>query len=279
MSARIPIGLSTASVYPQTTESAFRFAADLGYDGVEIMVWADAVSQDVAAVAALSRKYGVLVVSLHAPCLLITQRIWGADPVAKLARSVQAAQDLDTATVVIHPPFRWQRKYADGFADQIAELEDGSDVVVAVENMFPMRADRLFGAKEGSARRLGKRGGPGPSVTAFQPSYDPTDVGHRHYTLDFSHVATAGSDAMEMAERMGDGLTHLHLADGRGASVDEHLIPGDGTVPVAEVCAALMKRGFDGRAAVEINTQNARTKAERAAMLSRALEFGRKHLS
>ncbi len=38
-------GLSTASVYPETTEAAFRFAADLGYDGVELMVWAESVSR------------------------------------------------------------------------------------------------------------------------------------------------------------------------------------------------------------------------------------------
>src|SRR5699024_12299155 len=37
----VPIGLSTASVYPQTAESAFRYAADLGFDGVELMVWAE----------------------------------------------------------------------------------------------------------------------------------------------------------------------------------------------------------------------------------------------
>ena len=47
----VPIALSTASVYPQNTESAFRFAAELGYDGIELMVWADAVSQDTRAVA------------------------------------------------------------------------------------------------------------------------------------------------------------------------------------------------------------------------------------
>ncbi|AJW42737.1 sugar phosphate isomerase/epimerase [Rhodococcus sp. 06-418-5] len=276
---RIRVGLSTASVYPQNTEAAFRYAAELGYDGIELMVWAESVSQDVDAVAALSREYSMPVQAIHAPCLLISQRVWGSDPVAKLARSVEAAEKLDSATVVVHPPFRWQRKYSDGFADQVAELEANSHVVVAVENMFPMRADRFFGRKEKSAQRLERRGGPGAALSAFSPSYDPTDVGHDHYTLDLSHTATAGSDALEMLDRMGEGIAHLHLADGRGASVDEHLIPGHGSQPCVEVCTELVRRGFEGQAVIEINTQNARTVPERSSMLGQALQFSRAHLS
>jgi len=41
----------------------------------------------------------------------------------------------------VHPPFRWQRRYVDGFSDQVAELEAAGDVLVAVENMFPFRAE------------------------------------------------------------------------------------------------------------------------------------------
>ncbi|OZF50974.1 hypothetical protein CH293_15820 [Rhodococcus sp. 14-2470-1b] len=266
-------------MYPQNTEAAFRYAAELGYDGIELMVWAESVSQDAEAVRALTRKYSVPVLAIHAPCLLISQRVWGADPVAKLERSVRTAEQLGAATVVVHPPFRWQKKYAEGFGDQVAELESASDVVVAVENMFPMRADRFFGRKEGSAARLRKRGGPGAAVSAFAPSYDPTDSGHAHYTLDLSHTATAGTDAVDMMNRMGDGLAHLHLADGRGASIDEHLIPGHGDQPCAQVCAELVRRGFRGQAVIEINTQNARTLPERASMLGQALAFARRHLA
>ncbi|WP_171018605.1 sugar phosphate isomerase/epimerase [Rhodococcus sp. Q] len=277
---RILVGLSTASVYPENTEAAFEYAADLGYDGVELMVWAESVSQDVAAVTGLVRKYAVPVLAVHAPCLLISQRVWGADPVAKLERSVRTAEKLGAQTVVVHPPFRWQRRYADGFADQVAELEERSDeVTVAVENMFPMRADRFWGAKSKSAERLEKRGGPGPGVSAFAPSYDPTDVGHAHYTLDVSHTATAGMDALALADRMGSGLNHLHLADGRGASADEHLIPGHGSQPCAQLCRSLAESEFSGHAVLEINTQNARTRAERRSMLAQSLAFAREHLA
>ncbi|MGW4088286.1 sugar phosphate isomerase/epimerase family protein [Nocardia sp. NPDC004750] len=275
----IRVGLSTASVYPENTEAAFRYAAELGYDGVELMVWAEPASQSIATVQAYSRSYGVPVLALHAPCLLISQRVWGSDPVAKLERSVHTAQALGAGTVVVHPPFRWQRRYAAGFAAQVAELEESSPVLVAVENMFPMRADTLFGRREGAVRRLERRGGPGPALTAFSPSYDPTDTGFRHYTLDLSHTATAGADPLALAARMGAGLVHLHLADGRGAAHDEHLVPGDGTQPCVEVCASMVRSGFTGQVVAEINTQNARTTKERAEMLHRTLAFARKHLT
>lgn len=275
----IPVSLSTASVYPQKVAAAFRYAAELGYDGVELMVWADPVSQEVAAVRALAREYAIPVRAVHAPCLLISQRVWGADPVAKLDRSVRMAQDLGAETVVVHPPFRWQRRYAEGFAEQVARLEEGSAVTVAVENMFPMRADSFFGSKQNAAQRLRKRGGPGPAISVFSPSYDPTDTGYAHYTLDLSHTATAGMDALALAQRMGTGLSHLHLTDGHGAAYDEHLLPGAGGQPCVEVCNMLANSAFAGQVVLEVNTQQARTAAERAAMLHQSVTFARVNLA
>ncbi|OPX07815.1 sugar phosphate isomerase/epimerase [Mycobacterium sp. AT1] len=279
MRPAIKVGLSTASVYPLRTEAAFEYAARLGYDGVELMVWAESVSQDIAAVRRMSESYGIPVLSVHAPCLLISQRVWGADPVSKLDRSVRAAEELGAQTVVVHPPFRWQRRYAEGFTDQVASLEQSSDVMVAVENMFPFRADRIFGTGQPSISRMRKRGGsPGIAVSAFAPSYDPLDGNHAHYTLDLSHSATAGTDAVEMAGRMGDGLVHLHLCDGSGASTDEHLVPGRGTQPTAEICQMLAASNFAGHVILEVTTSGVRTAIEREQLLTESLEFARRHL-
>jgi sugar phosphate isomerase/epimerase len=275
----IKVGLSTASVYPQRTEAAFAYAAELGFDGVELMVWAEPASQDMVAVAALSRRYGVPVLSVHAPCLLISQRVWGSDQVVKLDMSVAAAERLGAATVVVHPPFRWQRRYAEGFSDQVARLEQRSEVLVAVENMFPFRADRFFGSGLPSIERMRRRGGrPGVAVSAFAPSYDPLDGEHAHYTLDLSHTATAGTDALDMARRMGAGLVHLHLCDGNGASTDEHLVPGRGTQPTVEICQMLAGGDFSGHVILEVTTSAARSNAERRALLAESLEFARIHL-
>ncbi|MBB5954705.1 sugar phosphate isomerase/epimerase [Saccharothrix tamanrassetensis] len=259
----IPVGLSTAAVWPQPAGTAFEAAADLGYDGVEVMVWADPVSQDVGALRRLANRT-VPVLAVHAPCLLISQRVWSPDPAERLRRSVAAAQELGARTVVVHPPFLWQRRYAEGFADLVVELEDESGVAIAVENMFPVR------------RKLGR--GRSVQVTAFRPSIDPTDVGHRNYTLDLSHASAAHADTMELAKRMGDGLAHVHLADGTGLPKDEHLIPGRGNQPCAELCRSLRRSGFGGQVVLEVNTRKARTAVERRELLAESLLFARLHL-
>lgn len=278
MRPAIKVGLSTASVYPLRTEAAFEYAAKLGYDGVELMVWGESVSQDIDAVEKLSARFRVPVLSVHAPCLLISQRVWGANPIPKLERTVRAAEQLGAQTVVVHPPFRWQRRYAEGFTEQVAALEASSDVLVAVENMFPFRADRFFGAGQSFERMRRRGGGPGPAISAFAPSYDPLDGNHAHYTLDLSHTATAGSDALEMARRMGSGLVHLHLCDGNGLPVDEHLVPGRGTQPTVEVCEMLAGGNFAGYVILEVATSSVRSVHEREELLAESLQFARTHL-
>ncbi len=261
------------------TEAAFEYAARLGYDGVELMVWAESVSQDIESVAKLSQSYGVPVLAVHAPCLLISQRVWGANPISKLDRSVRAAERLGAQIVVVHPPFRWQRRYAAGFSEQVARLEATSDVIVAVENMFPFRTDRFFGGPQARIERMRRRGGgPGPAISAFAPSYDPLDGDHAHYTLDLSHTATAGNDALDMANRMGTNLAHLHLTDGSGAPTDEHLVPGRGAEPVVEICQTLAAGDFSGHVIVEVTTSGVRTEQQREAWLTESLEFARTHL-
>ena len=76
---RASVALSTASVYPESTATAFELAARLGYDGVEVMVSTDAVSQEVASLQRLSDYYEVPIVAIHSPCLLITQRVWATE--------------------------------------------------------------------------------------------------------------------------------------------------------------------------------------------------------
>lgn len=250
------VALSTASVYPESTEVGFLLAGELGYDGVELMVWNDPVSQDIKAIERLSARYRVPVLAVHAPCLALTQRVWGTDPIERLRRGAEAASILGASTVVVHPPFRWQRRYVLAFSDTVEQASADYGVALAVENMFPVR-------------RAGLRAVP------YAPSEDPTDVGHRCYTLDLSHTAAAGMDALALMDRMGDGLVHVHLADGSGAARDEHLVPGRGGQPCAEVCERLVSTGFDGVVVLEVSTRRARTRHDRAALLAESLLFAR----
>jgi sugar phosphate isomerase/epimerase len=254
------VGLSTASVYPESTAAAFEIAARLGYDGIEVMVWTDPVSQDPAALRRLSDYHGVPILAVHAPCLVITQRVWGTDPWVKLMRAKVAAERLGAQTVVVHPPFRWQRDYARQFSEGLARMSGETGVTFAVENMFPLRVR-------------------GREVSAYAPDWDPLLADHHHYTLDLSHTAVSRSDALEMLDAMGDRLAHVHMADGSGQIRDEHLVPGRGSQPCAEVLDILARHGFTGAVVVEVNTRRATTRQEREADLAEALAFTRLNLA
>jgi sugar phosphate isomerase/epimerase len=265
--SRAKVGLSTASVYPESTAVAFELAGKLGYDGVEVMVWTDPVSQDAYALQRLSQHYQVPILAIHAPCLVITQRVWTTDPWTKLKKAQFAAELLGAQTVVVHPPFRWQRDYARGFREGVRRLATETDVRFAVENMFPARLR-------------------GREVSAYQPSWDvaaaapgrKADLPYRHYTLDLSHTAVSHSDALGMLDAMGGRLAHLHIGDGSGSTKDEHLVPGRGTQPCAEVLERVAAQNFSGHVIVEINTRRALDRAEREADLAEALAFCRLHL-
>ena len=260
---RVPhakVALSTVSVYPEGTEAAFEIAARLGYDGIEVMVMGDPVSQDPDALRRLSDLHGVPILAVHAPCLLITQRVWGTDPWAKLVRAQAAAEKLGASTVVVHPPFAWQRDYAQTFVRGLKRMGNETDVRFAVENLYPWRV---------RARQ----------IPAYLPGWDVREEDYPHTTLDLSHTSVSGSDALEMARDLGDSLVHIHLADGTGSARDEHLIPGRGQQPCGELLESLAVKGFAGTVVIEVSTRRASSREERETELAEALLFARLHLA
>ncbi len=259
-----PVALSTSSVYPERTPEAFEIAARLGYDGIEVMVYTDPVSQTADALRGLSAYHQLPVMAVHAPSLLLTQRVWGREPWEKLRRAKDLAERVGARVVVVHPPFRWQQEYARGFEEGLAALAAEGDVIFAVENMYPLKVG-------------------GSEVAGYAPHWDPTALDVPHVTLDLSHTAASGSDALAMAAELGGRLAHVHLADGTGSPTgpfpDEHLVPGRGAQPCAELLTLLPATGFDGVVVVEVNTNKAPTHQDRLADLAESLAFARQHLS
>lgn len=249
--------LSTSSVYPDSTENGFERARRLGYDGVEVMVGIDETSTDAEAVVGFSQRHEMPVRSIHAPCLLITQRIWG-DAWEKLRRSADMAHTVGAGVVVVHPPFRWQRNYAAEFVEGIAALEAELDMVFAVENMYPW-------------------GPPGRAFQAYAPGHNPVDHDYDHVTVDLSHASTAHDDPVQMLFDLGPRLAHVHMADGSGSVKDEHRVPGRGGEPCEEFLAALAASDYSGDIVIEVNTRRAGSDRQRDVDLLESLAFTRLH--
>jgi sugar phosphate isomerase/epimerase len=188
---------------------------------------------------------------------VITQRVWGTDPWVKLVRAKEAAEALGAQTVVVHPPFQWQLDYVRQFVGGIQQMASETDVRFAVENMFPLRAR-------------------GREISPYGLDWDPTEEDFRDFTLDLSHTSVSRSDAMDLRRAMGDRLSHI--ADGMGSARDEHLVPGRGEQPCAELLEDLAVSGFDGLVVVEVNTRRAEDRFERESDLAEALAFTRLNL-
>ncbi|MFT4232808.1 MAG: TIM barrel protein [Leucobacter sp.] len=67
--------------------------------------------------------------------------------------------------------------------------------------------------------------------------------------LDTVAMAVAGDTVDGYFETLGDRVRHVHLIDGAPAG---HLAWGDGELPLAEILAALDRRGYDGWMTVEL---------------------------
>jgi sugar phosphate isomerase/epimerase len=261
----IRVGLSSTCLFPKPLATTFRYASELGYDGIEVMVTTDQRTRDAAYLLELSEQYSQPIMSIHAPVLFLTQFVWGRDDQVKLEKTAELAKAVDATSVVVHPPFRWQAGYARNFERIVRQTSERYELQIAVENMFPWRVA-------------------GRSLKAYAPSPDPTMLDVDAMTLDFSHASLTGRDSLELALAMGDKLRHIHLCDGSGSldegkMLDEHLVPGRGTEPVAEVLEYLARLGWDGEIAAEVAARKGKGEAGKRAALVETLAFAREHLA
>jgi sugar phosphate isomerase/epimerase len=260
----IPIGMSTTCVFPASVEKAFKMARLTGFDGMEIMVTNDPVTQDPIALRELSEKYSLPILSIHAPTLFLTTFVWGRDPGVKLQRSAELAAAVGAPSVVVHPPFRWQSDYAENFVRVVAETQASTGVEICVENMFPWKVG-------------------GKNLKAYSPSPDPLDMNPDAMTLDFSHASLTGRDSLEYAMAMGDRLRHIHLCDGtksvdEGNMFDEHLVPGYGNQPVAETLTWLAENHWSGQVVAEVSLHKIRDEKTKLRMLKETVAFAKLYL-
>jgi sugar phosphate isomerase/epimerase len=241
-----PVLFSSAAFFARPLSWTFRLAAECGFRGVEVMVTKDPESQDPASIRALAEEFGLTVGALHAPCLLLTRKVWGTDPIGKIDRSVEVAADAGIPVVVVHPPYRWQRAFRRWLVEDLPGVEERTGVAVAVENMFPVRVA-------------------GRDVT-FHSNQDLEALeGLHHLVLDTSHAAVAKHDLIEVRRLFGPRLRHVHLSDNAGKGWDSHLPPGDGVLELDAFLEDLVGSGFEGAVSLEVDLRPALGHADRLA--------------
>jgi sugar phosphate isomerase/epimerase len=154
--------------------------------------------------------------------------------VGKIDRAIRVAEQAEVPVVVMHPPFRWQRGYRRWLDEDLPELEARTGVTVAIENMFPVR--------------MGRR------AVTLHSNQDLEELeGLPHLVLDTSHAAVAQHDPVEVRQRFGPRLSHVHLSDNAGRGWDSHLPPGQGVLDLDAFCEDLADDGYAGAVSLEVD--------------------------
>ena len=224
----VPVVFSTGSLHPFGLERIFGWAAEAGFDGIEVMMDDRWDTHQPAYLANLVERHGLPILALHPP---IYQGAWRLGREETLVRSARLARRVSCPLVVAHPPPPGPplRRWAAG---PLAAARE--DATVAVENM-PANSPGFFRVRRGSCHLPEHLAGVG-------------DV-----TLDTSHVGASGVDLLAAREALAGQLRHVHLSDSNLImGKDDHRLPGKGRLPLKPFLAALVAGGYPGAVSLEL---------------------------
>ena len=249
--------LSTASVYPESTARRVRDRGPARLrrrrgDGLDRPGQPGRRRR----CAGCRDYHEVPILAMHAPCLVITQRVWGTDPWASCCGRRDAAEELGAETVVVHPPFRWQREYARQFVEGIARMAEETDVRFAVENMYPC--------------------GPRPARSRLRARLGPRRRGLPDFTLDLSHTSVSAPTRSRWSRDGRPAAPPAHRRRRRAPPRTSTWCPAAATQPCARCSSGSPAAASRATSCSRSTPRKADDRAEREADLAEALAFTRR---
>ena len=230
-----PVQCSTGPFWAFELERALDAVAEAGFTEIELMVTRDPRTQDPEIPRRLAEERGLRIASVHGPFLVITKNVWGMDPIGKIKRGAEMCKVLGADTMIVHPPYFWEREYTRWVDKQAEAFEARTGVAVAVETMYPVW---MAGRKLRAYRWL-----------------DPNELAracHR-VVMDTSHVTVARGDILDAYAVLAPKLVHVHLSDNAADGRDGHLSLGDGVLPIDRFLAELRRAEYSGAVSLELS--------------------------
>jgi len=232
--------LSSGSLHTLPLEKAFHIASETGYDGIEVII-SENFGQGGGYSLLSDLKEIVPIYVLHAPFDLIQG--WG-DRITALIKTIELAKRISVPMVNFHPPkwldleikfLRWMYTVGD-FQRELG----GEEVTIAMENMpyggRPLRLNPyILRRTKDMVRFIDKR--------------------NLYFTFDCTHMGTANTRFVRNFLRLykTKRVKNIHFSDYR--SQREHLLPGHGMLPLAEVLEYLKESSYDEMITIEIFPQ------------------------
>jgi sugar phosphate isomerase/epimerase len=226
----IPVIFSTGSLYPFGLERAYSWAAQAGYDGVEVMMDDRWDTHQEEYLNLLQERHGIPILAFHLP---LHRGAWNLEPGETLIRAASLARRVQTPVVVAHPPppGKSLQKWKNGPLREARE----QGVSVAVENMPRGEARGVFIVRRSRSCHL--------------PEHL---LGLGDVTLDTSHVGASKVDLMRAYAALAGQLRHVHLSDSDLTGGDQHRLPGKGRLPLRPFLAALANSDYPGVVSLEL---------------------------
>ncbi len=244
---------STGSLWTYSIERCFDFAAQAGFDGIELMVDQRWDTRQPHYLRGLTERYGLPIDAVHSP-FSPTVPGWSDffDDPGRVRKSVALAEAVGASVVVHHLPERFgyvfvqsgskhlllpspdrraKARYRRWLIDAYPILQAETEVLLCIENM---PAKRLFGRR-------------------WNPCHwnTPTEiVRFPCLTMDTTHFGTWGIDPIDVYPQIKGYVRHVHLSnfDGR-----EHRRPETGHLHLAPLLARMAAEGYAGAVTLELH--------------------------
>lgn len=232
--ARPAIQCSTGPFWAFELRSALDALAEAGFTEIELMVTRDPQTQEPDLPGRLAEERGLKIASIHAPFLVITKTVWGMDPLEKIRRGTEMCQALGCDTMVVHPPYLWERAFARWLRHEAADHTAETGVTIAVETMYPKWVA-------------------GRQVRAYR-WLDPVELFRNchNVALDTSHVTVARRDILDAYKQLLPKLVHIHLSNNAGDGRDGHLELEQGILPMDRFLNEVRRSGYGGVISLEL---------------------------
>lgn len=265
------IYLSSGSLSNYGLDRVFELASAAGFGGVELIVDARADSVQAGYLARLSARHSIPVSAVHAPFSFVDPPGWEKGEIGRAGRSLDLAEELGSSLLVLHTPFFTDSAYRRWLEEGLEKLQAGTSVILAVENM---PHSRKLGGRLGVRLNWPSLQEAGSSrwwkllPAVFRPECFPLcDLKllekFPRIVLDTTHLGTGGLDPIEVFDRLGARVVHIHLSnfDGR-----EHLELRTGRLDLAAFLGHVEERGYRGSYCLEIMPRYFRSHDEEATL-------------
>ena len=240
---------STGSLYTYSPARCFEFAAQAGFDGIELMVDHRWDTRQPDYLLRLIDTYQLPILAVHSPFRHVFG--WPRDKPALIQKSIKLAETVGAQVVVHHLPLRisyatftvrgqrlflpllgWnkERAYYKWLQNDYQALQDSTNVRLCIENMPGRRwFNRQWNAHHWNSIEEMMRF---PSLT-----------------MDTTHLATWGVEPALAYAHWQEKVGHIHLSNHDGR---QHRLPEIGHLQLDQLLAQLREEGYQGAVSFEL---------------------------